>query len=173
FFFDDFHHNGAFTMSYWPVVSWFGFQSKPTTKRWYESPDISTADKYWFYLHKAEPLTKTTENYFSPDNYFWNNIINHPNYDEFWQKRNLRPALRGIDNGVLIVGGWFDAQDLFGALATYKTIEKHNPKAKNTIVMGPWRHGAWSGFAKHQKVGDLYYGDNIDHFYKKNIEAPF
>src|SRR5699024_6995905 len=96
FFFDDFHHNGAFTLSYWPAVSWFGFQSKPTTKRWYTSPKMPTSDKYSFYLHKAEPLTKTTENYFDPENFFWNNIINHPNYDEFWQKRNIRPALRGI-----------------------------------------------------------------------------
>lgn len=172
FFFDDFHRNGAFTMSYFAAVPWFGFQSEPTTERWYEGPQIPTGDDYWFYLNEVTPLSKAG-NYFSEENFFWNNIINHPNYDEFWQKRNLRPALRGIDNGVMVVGGWFDAQDLFGALHTYKTIEKYNPEAKNTLVMGPWKHGAWSGNAEHQVVGDIYYGDNIDHFYKKNMEAPF
>lgn len=172
FFFDDFHRNGAFTMSYFAAVPWFGFQSEPTTERWYQGPRVPTADDYYFYLNKVTPLKKA-HNYFTNENFFWNNIINHPNYDEFWQKRNLRPALRGIDNGVLVVGGWFDAQDLFGALNIYKTIEKHNPAAKNTLVMGPWKHGAWSGFKEHHVVGDIYYGENIDHFYKKNIEAPF
>src|SRR5699024_1812041 len=172
FFFDDFHRNGVFTMSYWAAVPWFGFQSEPTSERWYQGPQVQTDDDYAFYLNKVTPLKKTDQ-YFSNNNFFWNNIVNHPNYDEFWQKRNIRPALRGIDNGVLVVGGWFDAQDLFGALHTYKTIEEHNPEAKNTLVMGPWKHGAWSGFAEHHVVGNIYFGDYIDRFYKKNIEMPF
>ncbi len=84
FFFDDFHRNGAFSMSYWAAVPWFGFQSEPTSEKWYQGPQVPTDDDYWFYLTQVEPL-KLTDQYFSDQNFFWNNIVNHPNYDEFWQ----------------------------------------------------------------------------------------
>jgi putative CocE/NonD family hydrolase len=173
FYFDDFHRYGAFTLSYLAATPWFGFQSKPTTKRWYNVPKVfrEYKDGYWFYLHKTEPLKKMYK-YFGHDDFFWNNIVNHPNYDEFWQKRDILPALRGIHSAVLIVGGWFDAQDLYGALHTYQTIEHHDPKAKNILVMGPWRHGGWAGFHKNTVVGGIYYGTDINRFFKKNIEAP-
>lgn len=172
FFFDDFHRNGAFSMSYWAAVPWFGFQSEPTTKRWYEGPTVKTEDDYWFYLNKITPLKKT-DKYFSDNNFFWNNIVNHPNYDEFWQKRNLLPALEGIDHAVLVVGGWYDAQDLYGPLHIYQKVERSNPEAENRIIMGPWTHGGWVGFSKHHVVGDIYYGDYISRFFKKHVEAPF
>src|SRR5699024_8070333 len=172
FFFDDFHRNGAFTMSYWAAVPWFGFQSEPTNERWYAGPEVKTNDDYYFYRNKVTPLSKTAE-YFSEDNFFWNAIINHPNYDEFWQKRNLLPHLRNIDDAVLTVGGWFDAQDLYGPLHIYKTIEKHNPEADNILIMGPWKHGGWAGFAEHPLIGDIYFGSGLTDDFKKEVMAPF
>ena len=71
-------------------------------------------------------------------------MMEHPNYDEFWQARNIRPHLKNIKPAVMTVGGWFDAEDLFGAINTYKSVEKQSPGAYNMLVMGPWFHGGWS-----------------------------
>ena len=107
------------------------------------------------------------------DNFFWNQVVNHPDYDAFWQKRSLLPHLRDISHAVLTVGGLFDAEDLYGPLNIYKTIEKHNPKAQNRIVMGPWSHGDWAREKGQQKVNHIYFGDSISTYYQKNIEHPF
>lgn len=172
FFFDDFHHQGAYLMSYWYATFVFGYQqSAPTDTAWYEAPDIPSEDGYWFYKHKLEPLSNASK-YYGEDNFFWQEIINHPNYDEFWQSRNILPHLKGIDHPTLVVGGWFDAEDLYGVLNTYKSIEKQNSN-QNTIVMGPWSHGDWARNKQHQVVGDIYFGDKLSDFYKKEIEFPF
>ena len=150
FFFDDFHHNGAYLQSYTPAFAVFGYHKDTLTRSpWFVEElmrffSLKVADGYDFYLEKG-PLKNITKE-FHHDNFFWQQIIDHPNYDEFWQKRSLLPALTGgdVDHAIMTVGGWFDAEDLCGPLNIYKTIEKHNPKAKNTIVMGPWTHGGWA-----------------------------
>jgi len=173
FFFDDFHHQGAYLMSYWYATFLFGYQkTAPVDTSWYQPPQVESEDAYWFYKNKMEPLTKAS-NYYGEDNFFWQEIVNHPNYDEFWQSRNILPHLKGIDHPILTVGGWFDAEDLYGVLNTYKSIEKQNPGIQNTLVMGPWSHGDWAGRQQHQLVGDIYFGDNLSDFYKREIEFPF
>ena len=179
FFFDDFHHHGAFLQSYTPAFAVFGYQKDTLTRQpWYMDKMMrfysnKVADGYDFYLEKG-PLKNITEDYHH-DNFFWNQIVDHPNYDDFWQKRNLLPALEGgdIDHAVMTVGGWFDAEDLYGPLNIYKTVEKHNPKAKNTIVMGPWTHGGWARERGQQTVNHIYFGDSISSYYQNEIEAPF
>jgi predicted acyl esterase len=98
-------------------------------------------------------------------------IMNHTNYDEFWQKRSL-PHLKNINHAVMTVGGWFDAEDLSGPLNIYKTIEKTSPKAKNTIVMGPFSHGAWARNRENIST-QIYFGDSIATYYQKNVETKF
>ncbi len=177
FFFDDFHHMGAYLESYTAAFAVFGYQKKDTTRedwfmpeimRFYEKP---TKNGYDFYL-KQGPLKNITAN-FHKDNFFWQQIIDHPNYDTFWQKRSLLPHLKNIKPAVLTVGGWFDAEDLYGPLNIYKTIEKTTPSAKNTIVMGPWGHGDWADTAVKRIHNHLYFGDSINAFYQKEIEFAF
>lgn len=172
FFFDDFHHNGAYTIGYWYVTPLFGIQHEgPTDTSWYDFPDTFTQDGYLFYSDLT-PLSKADQ-YYGEDNFFWQELVNHPNYDEFWQSRNILPHLNDITHPVMTVGGWFDAEDLYGPLNTYKTIEENNPGIQNTIVMGPWSHGQWASSNPHQRVGDIYFGEGISEFYKKEIEYPF
>lgn len=177
FFFDDFHHMGAFLESYTYAYPVFGHQSEPTKESWYgkEWKEMAklgdTKDAYEYFL-KIGPLKNLTDKVFQ-DNFFWQQVVEHPNYDEFWQKRNILPHLRDIDHAVLTVGGWFDAEDLYGPLNIYKTIEKHNPKAKNRIVMGPWSHGNWAREKGYQAVNHIYFGDSVSTFYQKNIERKF
>lgn len=171
FWFDDFHHNGAFVQSYFFTYPVFGVQkTENTAKAWYKMIDAKTKDGYQFGLDLG-PL-KNADKYYA-DNFFWQETVNHPNYDEFWQKRNLLPHLKNVTPAVMTVGGWFDAEDLRGPLAIYKTIEKNNPKAYNIIVEGPFGHGRWSRETGHTMHNDIYFGDSIATFYQKNIEAKF
>jgi putative CocE/NonD family hydrolase len=172
FFFDDFHHHGAYFLSYWLATSVFGYQKEaPTAERWYTMVDPKTPDGYQFYMDIG-PL-KNASKWYGEDNEFWQQLVDHPNYDSFWQQRNLLPHLQQIDHAVLTVGGWFDAEDLYGPLQIYKTIEKNNPKATNKLVMGPWSHGDWARNKAQQRVGYITFGDSISDYYQKNIEFPF
>uniref|UniRef100_UPI0035CA6417 CocE/NonD family hydrolase n=1 Tax=uncultured Hymenobacter sp. TaxID=170016 RepID=UPI0035CA6417 len=174
FFFDDFHHNGAFLESYIFTYPVFGVQKQDTTsKAWYSAQNIkaNTKDGYQFLLDLG-PL-KNADKYYA-NNFFWQETVNHPNYDEFWQKRALpEHYTSGIKPAVMTVGGWFDAEDLRGPLAIYKTIEKKSPSTYNTLVMGPFGHGRWSRETGHTLHSNVYFGDSIATFYQRNIEAKF
>ena len=89
------------------------------------------------------PLSNASK-YYGKDNFFWQQLADHPNYDEFWQARSILPHLKGIDHAVMTVGGWFDAEDLYGPLNIYRKVEENNPEAFNILVMGPWSHGDWA-----------------------------
>ncbi|NJB71768.1 hypothetical protein GGR42_002230 [Saonia flava] len=177
FFFDDFHHQGAYLESYTAAFAVFGYQKEGRTRKpWYIDKimrfyDDPAPDGYDFYLNMGA-LKNITEKYHS-DNFFWKQIIEHPNYDEFWQKRNILPHLKGIDHAVMTVGGWFDAEDLYGPLSIYKSIEANNPKAKNTIVMGPWAHGGWAREQGKTTHNHIYFGDSISTYYQKEVERNF
>lgn len=177
FFFDDFHHMGAYLESYTPAFAVFGYQKKERTNKDWFAPELgrffnlTVKDAYDFYLHQG-PLKNITKSYHG-DNFFWQQIIDHPNYDTFWQKRNLLPHLKNISPAVMTVGGWFDAEDLYGPLHIYKRIEETTPTAKNTIVMGPWGHGDWARETARAIHGHLYFGDSVASFFQKEIERKF
>ncbi len=171
FYFDDFHHQGAFLQSYWMTFPVFGVQHEaPTDTAWYTMVDAGTPDAYQFYQDLG-PL-KNSEKYYA-DNFFWQQVAEHPNYDAFWQERSILPHLNNIKPAVMTVGGWFDAEDLYGPLNIYKTVERNNPGTFNMLVMGPWSHGDWAREKGSQAVGNIYFGDSISTFYQKEIEYPF
>ena len=171
FFFDDFHHQGAFLQSYWMTFPVFGVQHEaPTDSTWFSMVNAGTPDAYQFYQDLG-PL-KNSEKYYA-DNFFWQQVAEHPNYDAFWQERSILPHLNNIKHAVMTVGGWFDAEDLYGPLNIYKTVERNNPGTFNMLVMGPWSHGDWSQEKGQQAVGNIYFGDSISTFYQKEIEYPF
>ncbi len=174
FYFDDFHHNGAMLQSYLRAYPVFGVQkTEKTTEAWYGSQFIreKVADGYDFNLDLG-PLKNVTEKYYS-ENFFWNEVVEHPNYDEFWQKRGLIQHMNGVDHSVMTVGGFFDAEDLYGPFNIYKEIEKTSPKANNMIVMGPWSHGDWARERGIQAVNHIYFGDSISTFFQREIESEF
>ncbi|WP_296621637.1 CocE/NonD family hydrolase [Marivirga sp.] len=177
FFFDDFHHNGAYLQSYTAAYPVFGYQTKePTTESWYREAfarmkTANAIDGYDYHMELG-PLKNITEKIHF-DNEFWQQTVEHPNYDEFWQKRSIIPHLDDIDHAVMVVGGWFDAEDLYGPLNIYKTIEKTSPDAYNTIVFGPWSHGDWARERGFQAVNHVYFGDSISIFYQTEIERTF
>ena len=188
FYFDDFHHNGAYLLSYFMTTPLFGTQkSTPSDTSWYKFPDLKTKDMYQFFLDKgplknlntyfeAQPLDKPkVDNENTISNFFWEELTEHPNYDEVWQSKGIIQHLKNVSPHVatMIVGGEFDAEDLYGPLETYKTIEKHNKDNYNTIVFGPWSHGQWARGGIKNKIGNYYFGDSISYNYQKNIETKF
>jgi uncharacterized protein len=171
FFFDDFIHNGAFLLSYWRATSVFGYmKDQPTKESWYTFPDISTEDQHQFFLDHM-PLGKLNK-FYDSTNVFMEQIKNHVTYDEFWKSRGIIQHLKDIKPATMIVGGLFDAEDLYGPFNTYKSIEK-NSDNYNTVVFGPWSHGDWARSKDRQVVGNIYFGDSISDHFQKNIETKF
>ncbi|MFO8173596.1 MAG: CocE/NonD family hydrolase [Longimicrobiales bacterium] len=170
--FDDFHHHGAFFLPHaFNFLSSFGLpRPEPTTQR---NPrfDHGTPDGYRFFLDMG-PLENANELHLNNRIPFWDSIIAHPNYDGFWQARNILPHLEGVAPAVLTVGGWFDAEDLYGPLNIYRSVEERNPGIFNGLVMGPWRHGGWAR-TDGDILGNAYFGSKTAAFYRENIEAPF
>ena len=171
FFFDDFIHNGAFMLSYWRATTVFGYmKDKPTTKSWYTFPDFGTEDQHQFFLDHM-PLSKLNT-FYDSTNVFMEQLKTHVTYDEFWQKRGIIQHLKDIKPATMIVGGLFDAEDLYGPFNTYKGIEE-NSTNYNTVVFGPWSHGDWARNKDRQVVGNIYFGDSISDYFQKNIETKF
>ncbi len=170
-FFDDFFHHGAFFLAHaFNFYSTFGQpRPEPTTQR-PDRFDFGTNDGYAFFLNIG-PLKNANARYFKNRIGYWNTLAEHPNYDAFWKARNLLPHLRNVAPAVMTVGGWFDADDLYGALNTYRAIEAQNPKIFNVLVMGAWSHGGWS--RAEAALGELSFGSNTAAFFQKEIELPF
>lgn len=171
FFFDDFHHNGAYLLSYWRATALFGHEKEePTSEAWYSLPELGTQDQYQFFLD-AGPLSNLNE-YYKEDNVFWQQLKEHPNYDEFWQKRGIIQHLDDFEPAVMVVGGLFDAEDLYGPFETYKAIERSGDNL-SILVMGPWSHGDWARKTERQAIGNVYFGDRISEHYQKEVETVF
>jgi putative CocE/NonD family hydrolase len=171
---DDFHHNGAFMM-----MDAFGFYSsfgKPRPKPTTVGPKgykFYTEDKYKFYLETG--ALKNLSKQMGDSVKFWNDLMNHPNYDDWWKARDARVGFKNPPKyipPVLVVGGVFDAEDCYGAWRLYEAIEKSNPNLKNQIVMGPWYHGGWSR-GDGSKLGNIQFGSKTSEYYQQNIEIPF
>ena len=173
-FFDDFHHHGAFFLPHsFNFLAIFGQPRPKPTTHWGKRFDHGTPDGYEFFM-RLGPLSNVNPLYFHHNIAFWDSITLHPDYDRFWQERNLLPHLTNVKPAILVVGGWYDAEDLYGTFATYETIEKKNPGTENRIVIGPWRHGGWArGNGDH--LGYVWFATDPapSEYFRNEIEFPF
>ena len=168
---DDVHHNGAFFLFDDFTFDYvFGKpRPKPTTV-WEKGFKYPTSDAYNFFL-KLGTLQNITRTYMDSLK-FWGEEMNHPNYDKFWQDRDIRKHFKNITCAVLTVGGLYDAEDCWGGFETYKWIENLSPKTNNKIIEGPWFHGGWSR-SEGNYFGDIKFGSNTSIYYCDSIEFPF
>ncbi len=169
---DDFHHNGAFFFSdaFTFLYSFGKPRPKPTTVG--NPPyNFPTPDGYKFFLELGA-LKNVNQKIYRDSIAFWNDLMNHPNYDEFWKSRTLLPHFKNVTPAVMTVGGWYDAEDLYGPLKVYDAIKRQNPSAKNILVMGPWFHGAWAR-TDGEKLGYIKFGSKTAEYYRENIEKRF
>jgi uncharacterized protein len=169
---DDFHHNGAFRLMY--TFSWLSgsarVRSGPTDER--GAPfDYGTPDGYAFFL-EAGSISSLNDKYFQNRVPTWNEYMQHPDYDEYWQRQTPLKYLKNIRPAILNVAGWFDAEDFYGPLETYRNIEKNNPNNDSTIVIGPWLHGGWASMPG-DTLGDITFGTKTGEYFRQNAELPF
>jgi putative CocE/NonD family hydrolase len=169
---DDFHHNGGFYLPhFFRFFTSFGLaRPEPTTKN-ATSIAPSFPNAYEFFLNVG-PLVNLNEKFFKNQVAYWNEFIQHPNYDDYWKSRDLRSGAGNMKPAMLTVGGWFDAEDLFGALKLYEAIERKGKPAQNMLVMGPWYHGQW-GNTSGESLGKVQFNSKTGDFYRDNIEYPF
>ncbi|MCP4149318.1 MAG: CocE/NonD family hydrolase [bacterium] len=171
---DDSHHNGAFYLSHaFDLFTYIGYPREKPYRRfpWHKLFEIPTKDGYAFFLEMGS-LAKANKKYLKNTIPLWNKLMKHGTYDHYWKTRSTLPHFKKIKPAVLNVGGWFDAENLFGTLATYRSIEEKNPAAQNTLVMGPWYHGGWFE-DKGDKLGKINFGSNTSEYLHKMIEYPF
>lgn len=169
---DDFHHNGAFfLMDCFNFYNGFGRPRTGPTQQYPPGFQNTAQDAYRFFLELG-PIRNVEEKYFKGNVKFWTELMQHPNYDSWWQARSLPNHLNKVRCAVMTVGGWFDAEDLYGALHVYKGFERLNPGIENGLVMGPWTHGMWASQDGSQ-LGDQEFGSKTAPEYQAQVELPF
>ncbi|MDT4896319.1 MAG: uncharacterized protein QOH25_1396 [Acidobacteriota bacterium] len=174
---DDIHHNGAlFLAQNYNFFTFFG-QPRPTPTSeftYLKQFKWGTADGYKFYMEMGGLINSGNmyEKQLGTRLKFWDDILAHPNYDQFWKERNILPNLKNIKTAVMTVGGWYDDEDLYGALHTYQAIERQNPGIFNVLVMGPWFHGGWAR-SDGDWLGTAYFGEKTGISYREKFELPF
>jgi uncharacterized protein len=163
---DDFHHNGAFRLSYG-----FEYAAMMETGKDVRQFSFDTFDTYDWYLSLG-PLANVNRKYLHEKIPTWNDYVAHPDYDGFWKRQTMIPYLREVKVPTLNVAGWWDQEDFYGPVTIYRELEKHDSLARNFLVVGPWRHGGWSG-GTGQKLGNIDFGSATGEYFRSKIEVPF
>ncbi len=170
---DDFHHNGAFRLAY--TFGWLAANARlrkgPSDKD--SQPfDPGTPDGYKFFLDLG-PLSNANKKYFLGQVPEWNNYMEHPDYDQFWQKQNVLQYLKNIRHPVLNVAGWFDAEDFYGPMSIYEEIEKTTPNNQSVLVVGPFSHGGWNSHPDGNSLGNIRFAGAPAIYFREKVQLPF
>jgi putative CocE/NonD family hydrolase len=165
---DDFFHNGAFRLSYG-----FEYAARMETSKQQEQFEFDRYDTFDWYLDLG-PLANVNAEYLKGRIPTWNDFIAHPAYDDFWKRQTLVPYLTAVRVPTLIVAGWWDQEDFFGPLRIYETLEAHDDRNLNFLVVGPWNHGGWNrGDAGDGRLGDISFGSPTGMHFRADIQAPW
>jgi len=165
---DDFHHNGAFRLSYGFEYVYMMESSKEISN---VGAVIDSYDAYEWYL-RLGALSNADAKYFHNKLPSWNDFVNHPDYDAFWKRQGFAPWLNRVTVPTLNVAGWWDQEDFYGPLKIYELLERHDSAKMNFLVVGPWNHGGWSR-GDGQKLGPVDFGSKTAEYYRKNVLARF
>jgi len=169
---DDGYHGGAFMLSAnFGFYSFFKPSHNPETPKAETEFDFGTPDSYKFYL-QAGSIAELNKKYLQDSNWLFNDQARHWSYDSYWKQRDLSQHMKNVHCAVLVVGGWFDAEDLSGPYKTFYAINKFNPETATTLVEGPWVHGGWSrGDGDH--LGEVQFNAKTGEYFRANVQFPF
>lgn len=165
---DDFHHNGAFRLSYGLEFTYMMESSKEMTDT---ARLVNNYDVYEWYL-KLGPLANVDARHFKKSLPTWNDFVNHPDYDAFWKRQGFAQWLNRVTVPTLNVAGWWDQEDFYGPITIYELLERHDTERKNFLIVGPWNHGGWSR-GDGRKLGPVDFGSETSTFYRKEVQAKF
>jgi uncharacterized protein len=163
---DDFHHNGAFRLSYG-----FEYAAMMESGKDVQQFSFDRYDTFDWYLSLG-PLRNINEKYLKGKIPTWNDYVAHPDYDEFWKRQTMIPHLNSVKVPTLNVAGWWDQEDFYGPIAIYDALEKHDTQGINYLVVGPWRHGGWAG-GTGDSLGAIPFGSNTAEYFREKVQAPF
>jgi putative CocE/NonD family hydrolase len=163
---DDFHHNGAFRLSYG-----FEYAALMETSKVNERFDFDRRDTFEWYL-RLGPLSNANARYLKGRLPTWNDFVEHPSYDEFWRRQAVAPYLGRPKVPTLNVAGWWDQEDFYGPLKVYETFERGDSEGRNILVVGPWNHGGWSS-GEGNRLGPIEFGSATGKHYRAKIQAPW
>ncbi len=163
---DDFHHNGAFRLSYG-----FEYSTMMETDKTNFSFQFDRFDTYDWYL-RLGALSNANKNYIHGMLPTWNDFVAHPNYDAFWKKQAMPYILTRPTVPNLNVAGWWDQEDFYGPMKIYEILEKEDGNHMNYLVAGPWNHGGW-GHGAGSSLGTIPFGSDTSLYFRRNIEAPW
>jgi putative CocE/NonD family hydrolase len=163
---DDFHHNGAFRLSYGFEYSAMLETSATENYRF----QFDRGDTYDWYLGLG-PLSNADEKYFHGTMPTWTDFTRHPNYDTFWQRQAFAPYLNAVKLPIIHVAGWWDQEDFYGPQKIYELMERHDAARRNYFVAGPWNHGGWNGNGK--RLGAIDFGSDTAAYYREKIFQPW
>lgn len=169
---DDFHHNGAFRLMY--TFDWLAGTARMRIEPGLADRrrfDYGTPDGYKFFL-EIGPVFNVNKNYFHDTVPTWNEYMEHGDYDDYWKKQNVLAHLDNIRHPILNVAGWFDAEDFYGPMSIYATIERKNPDNKSVLVAGPWLHGGWASM-EGDSLGNVRFSSKTGVYYREKVELPF
>ncbi|HEX4914022.1 MAG TPA: CocE/NonD family hydrolase, partial [Vicinamibacterales bacterium] len=163
---DDFHHNGAFRLSYA-----FEYAAMMESGKDVQQFKFDRYDTYDWYLDLG-PLSNVNAKYLHGKIPTWNDYVAHPDYDDFWQRQTMIPHLTSVKVPTLNVAGWWDQEDFYGPLAIYNALEQHDAQGINYLVVGPWRHGGWAN-GTGDSLGAIPFGSNTAEYFRDQVQAPF
>jgi hypothetical protein len=169
---DDAYHGGAFMLSavFGFYAPFFHAQQNPVQPKPEVPFDFGTPDTYRFYLQAGN--VDNLDKYLQGDTLLFDDQYKHDTYDDYWQSRDLSRHMKNVKCAVLVVGGWFDAEDLEGPYRTFNAIRKFNPETPITLVEGPWVHGGWArGDGDH--LGDVEFNAKTSDYFRTSIQFPF
>ncbi|MCJ7502770.1 MAG: CocE/NonD family hydrolase [Acidobacteriia bacterium] len=164
---DDFHHHGAFRLSYG-----FEYVAMMETSKEKFSFKFDKYDTFDWYLNDLGPLANANLKYFHGNLPTWNDFVAHPNYDAFWQKQAVPPYLGEVTVPNLNVAGWWDQEDFYGPLKIYETLEKKDAHHWNYLVVGPWNHGGWAR-GEGRSLGRIDFGSDTSKYFREKVQAPW
>jgi hypothetical protein len=170
---DDGYHGGAFMLSanFGFYAPFFHPQEGPQTPKPTIPFDYGTPDSYKFFL-QAGNVANLDKLYLKGSNWLFNDQMKHDTYDEYWKARDLSQHMKNVHCAVLVVGGWYDAEDLSGPYKTFYAISKFNPQTPTTLVEGPWVHGGWAG-GDGSRLGDVEFNAKTSEYFRTNVQFPF
>ncbi len=163
---DDFHHNGAFRLSYG-----FEYAAMMESGKDVQQFGFDRYDTFDWYLNLGS-LANVNEKYLKGKIPTWNDYVAHPDYDEFWKRQTMIPHLTSVKVPTLNVAGWWDQEDFYGPLRIYDALERHDTQGMNYLVVGPWRHGGWAG-GTGDALGAIPFGSNTAEYFRDQVQAPF
>jgi putative CocE/NonD family hydrolase len=169
---DDSYHGGAFMLSAaFGFYAFFHPQNNPQPPGPSIRFDFGTPDHYKFYL-QAGNIANLDAFYLKGSNWLFNDQFKHDTYDDYWQSRDLSRHMHNVHCAVLVVGGWFDAEDLEGPFRTFYAIDKFNSVTPTTLVEGPWVHGGWAR-SDGSHLGDVQFNSKTSDYFRADIQFPF